>query len=427
MSINLTKQYDDLTDNYKKIEEFIKSSSYLSGAPLEVQEELHDWLRFIETQIRKITESKEPWDKLDYSTEIISAISQIHSDNNNYSEEFYKLLDKLELSCIKLQPTTIVEFLEKHKVNRLSFELNNLKKEILSIDSSLDINKENLLREIKEINDNTLDLFKKNKEKVEQENDEHISNITSVTHALLDNSTSTLNKLVSSKLNDINLAQSKALNNLKEQSDEEISQINKRIDDEINEFESKKKEITEILGEISNAYQASANTTQADKEKKSADNYRISGIIWLIITIFCSIWLFNDYIHFFGKPTGQVTSIDDVGFGWFTLRFMTITLLTAPSIYMLKESAYHRSKENLYRQRGTQLASIGAYLGEFDPAERAAMKKELAANFFSFYDGKADTSNVPDFIKNMNEAIKLAHAIKTPPASATDKKEQANS
>lgn len=192
---------------------------------------------------------------------------------------------------------------------------------------------------------------------------------------------------------------------------ENISSINKRIDQEVREFESKKIEITDILGEISTAYQAGANTKQADKEQDSADSYRKYGIIGLVVTIFCSIWLFNDYIHFFSKPSGTVTPINDLGFGWFALRFMTITLLTAPSIYMLKESAYHRSKENLYRQRGTHLASIGAYLNELEPAERAAMKKELAANFFSFYDGKADTSNVPDFIKNMKEAITIAKSI----------------
>ncbi len=224
--------------------------------------------------------------------------------------------------------------------------------------------------------------------------------------------------------NSIQKQLSTAISSFESHYNKQIGTINSRIDDEVREFESKKFEITEVLGEISTAYQAGANTTQADKEQGSADSYRKYGIIGLVATIFCSIWLFNDYIHFFGKPSGTVTPINDLGFGWFALRFMTISLLTAPSIYMLKESAYHRSKENLYRQRGTQLASIGAYLGELDPSERAAMKKELAANFFSFYDGKADTSNVPDFIKNMNEAIKLAHAIKTPHSSEPPKRDQ---
>ncbi|MBY8291000.1 hypothetical protein KW537_11895 [Vibrio fluvialis] len=424
MGIDLTKHYDGITESYKNIQQFITNSTYLSGAPHKTQERLHEWLSFVALNVDQLIKSGEPWDKLKFSVEIITAISQIHSDNNNYSEDFYKLLDKLELSCIKLQSTTIVELLVENKANRLPLELINLKKQIIRIEKSLDINKSDLLSEIKGITEKTLDLFKKNKEKADQENDEHISNITSLTHALLDNSTSTLNKISSSKLDEINLAQDKALNNLKEQSDKEISKIHKRIDNEISEFENKKNEITGILGEISTAYQASANTTQANREQSSADKYRIGGLIGLVAAIFCSIWLFNDYIHFFGKPEGPVIAANELGFGWFALRFMTITLLTTPSIYMLKESAYHRSKENLYRQRGTHLASIGAYLNELEPAERAAMKKELAGNFFSFYDGKADTSNVPDFIKNMNEAIKLAHAIKTPPASAPEKKDQ---
>ncbi|RTZ17472.1 hypothetical protein EJ063_01435 [Vibrio aquaticus] len=196
--------------------------------------------------------------------------------------------------------------------------------------------------------------------------------------------------------------------------DSQINSISERIDSEVKEFETKKTEITEILGEISTAYQAGANSRQADKEESAANKYRIAGIIGLVATIFCSIWLFNDYIQFFGKPEGTITPIDELGIGWFALRFMTITLLTTPSIYMLKESAAHRSKENVYRQRSTHLSSIGAYTDELSAPEKAQLKKELAANFFSLYDGKPDTSNVPDFIKNMNEAIKMAQAIKTP-------------
>ncbi|GAB6260680.1 hypothetical protein [Photobacterium sp. R1] len=123
----------------------------------------------------------------------------------------------------------------------------------------------------------------------------------------------------------------------------------------------------------------------------------------------------------FGKPEDNNTVDPDLGLSWFIIRFMTITLLTTPCIYMLKESATHRAKENLYRQRGTQLSSIGAYLDELQPEERAQMKKELANHFFSFHDGKADVSNVPDFLKNLGEAVKLAQSIKVP--SLEDKPE----
>ncbi|WP_395199867.1 hypothetical protein [Vibrio cidicii] len=93
-------------------------------------------------------------------------------------------------------------------------------------------------------------------------------------------------------------------------------------------------------------------------------------------------------------------------------------------MYLLKESAAQRSKENLYRQRGTQILTIRGYLADLKDEQRSEVKHKLAENFFSFHNGKADTSNVPDFIKNINKAIKLAHAIKTPQIKKSEKESQ---
>ncbi|MCC4783432.1 hypothetical protein LMH77_11015 [Vibrio lentus] len=95
----------------------------------------------------------------------------------------------------------------------------------------------------------------------------------------------------------------------------------------------------------------------------------------------------------------------------FVFRFMTVLLVSSPALYMLKESASHRAKENLYRQRGTQLVSISGYLSDLPPEPKAEVKQRLADNFFSFHDKKTDTSNVPDFLKNMNDAVKLAKQV----------------
>ena len=235
-----------------------------------------------------------------------------------------------------------------------------------------------------------------------------------------------INNSSSSSLESIQTEQSKALTSFSAKSQDEVGKINKRIEDEVREFEGKKKEIELILGEISTKHQSAANTIQADKEEKSANLFRNIGIVWLIITILLSIIIFNDYIGLIPiADIKNITPLKDLGFEWFAIRFTTITLLTTPSVYMLKESASHRAKENLYRQRGTQLSSIGAYLGEMNSEERAKLKVDLAKNFFSFHDSKPDTSNVPDFIKNMKEAIEIAKAISPQQASANteDKKE----
>lgn len=191
--------------------------------------------------------------------------------------------------------------------------------------------------------------------------------------------------------------------------DSRISEINDRINQEVSVFESRKKEIEKILGDISNAHQSNANRIQADKENKTANYLRIIGTSGLLAVILFSLFLFDSYLGFFGRET---MPDDDLSPQWFLVRFFTITLITGPFIYLLKESANHRNRENLYRQRGTQLSSIGAYLSELPLEEKAKLKKELAANFFTYHEGKTDTSNVPDFIKNFGEAVKVVNSMK---------------
>lgn len=248
---------------------------------------------------------------------------------------------------------------------------------------------------------------------------ENIGELTTRARQVAEKNIENINKTAKECLSSITTEKDNSLYNFQESVQSEVSSVNDRINTEVSEFENKKKEIIQILGDISTAHQSNANRNQADKEKEDADKFRKYGLIGLICVILLSIWLFNDYIHIFGKPDREIPKLSELGISWFTLRFMTITLLTAPCIYMLKESASHRAKENLYRQRGTQLSSIGAYLDELRPEERAQMKKELATNFFSFHDGKADVSNVPDFLKNLGEAVKLANSIKTPSTEHT--------
>lgn len=219
-------------------------------------------------------------------------------------------------------------------------------------------------------------------------------------------------------INEIQLTAQKSTDMFHELLDSQIGNINHRIDKEIGQFESHKLEIQGILGDISNAHQSNANRIQADKEKATADSLRLFGVLGLILVIFFSLYLFNSYLGFFGENN---TSESQLTAQWFLVRFFTITLLTGPFIYLLKESASHRNKENLYRQRGTQLSSIGAYLSELDIQERTLLKKELARNFFSFHDVKADTQNVPDFLRDMKQFVGIARTINSPQKTVSER------
>jgi flagellar hook-basal body complex protein FliE len=219
-------------------------------------------------------------------------------------------------------------------------------------------------------------------------------------------------------INEIQLTAQNASNQFLKQVDSQISEIKIRIENEINQFQSHKDEIEGILGDISHAHQSNANRLQADKEEKVADILRICGVVGLFSVIIFSLYLFNSYLGFFGET---IITDSQLSTKWFLVRFLTITLLTTPFIYLLKESAIHRARENLYRQRGTQLSSIGAYLAELDIEERTLLKKELARNFFSFHDGKADTQNVPDFLRDMKQLVGIAKSINSSKQSVSER------
>lgn len=201
--------------------------------------------------------------------------------------------------------------------------------------------------------------------------------------------------------------------------------LESNIRKEVNSFANQKKKLTEILGSLSEFRRSKSDIDQAEKEKITANQFRWLGLFMMLLPLAAFILFFVGFTANNNGVSSLTFVFPDEVTGYF-LRFLTIILFSSPSVYLLKESAYHRGQERHYRERGLQLASIGAYLEEFTPEKRIEAKQQLMDNFYRHNEGKADTSNVPDFIKNMNEAVKLAHAIKAPPTNEPSKKEQTN-
>lgn len=201
--------------------------------------------------------------------------------------------------------------------------------------------------------------------------------------------------------------------------------LESNIRKEVNSFANQKKKLTDILGSLSEFRRSKSDIDQAEKEKKTANQFRWLGLFMMLLPLAAFILFFVGFTANNNGVSSLTFVFPDEVTGYF-LRFLTIILFSSPSVYLLKESAYHRGQERHYRERGLQLASIGPYLEEFTPEKRIEAKQQLMDNFYRHNEGKADTSNVPDFIKNMNEAVKLAHAIKTPSANEPSKKEQTN-
>lgn len=354
-------------------------------------------------------------------------------------------LQEVELESLIRLETKIRHLLRSTSLNEtITFQLNNILREVNSITSSIKINsitKESNVDLIKKAIKNELkkseNLVNQQLKNIEQRNENILNQTNEIRNDFLSSLNNELNELEQSSIKRMLSQSSKRLEELKKVQDgalrafnesiqDNIDSISSRIDEEVAKFESRRSDMDKLLEQVGLAKDAEVTINQADKEEKSANKYRKNGIYLLYASIFLLILMFSEYIGLNKLWGGTVKSLSDLTFEAFAIRFMTITLISSPAIYMLKESASHRAKENLYRQRGTQLLTIRGYLSDLPDTHRTEVKKQLAANFFSFHNGKADTSNVPDFIKNMNEAVKLAHAIKTPPTNEPSNRDQTN-
>ncbi|MEZ8223336.1 hypothetical protein AB6C43_04765 [Vibrio splendidus] len=216
----------------------------------------------------------------------------------------------------------------------------------------------------------------------------------------------------SSGMMEIQQAQTSALSSIDEKVSQNISSINKRIAQEVQAFEAKRKDMDKLLEKVGLAKDADVTISQANAEEETANKLRTRGLIAMYCSIVVLVFFFADYIGLSALWSDTPPkSLSDLTLEAFAIRFMTVLLLSSPAIYMLKESAVHRAKENLYRQRGTQLLTIRGYLSDLPDKERTEVKQELAKNFFSFHDGKTDTQNVPDFIRDMKEAVGIAKSL----------------
>lgn len=239
---------------------------------------------------------------------------------------------------------------------------------------------------------------------------DHKKNLTQFSQDNRSSLIDTINDTASNNLTKIQEAQSHALTSLTEQMNREIKSINDRINVEVNKFESKRTDMDNLLEKVGLARDAEVTITQANKEEATADKLRNSGFRLLYASILLLVLFFSEYVGLnFWSDVSK--SLSDLTIDAFAIRFMTVILVSSPAIYLLKESAYHRNKENLYRQRGTQLLTIRGYLADLPQEQRADVKHKLAENFFSFHNGKADTQNVPDFLRDMKEAVGIAKSL----------------
>ncbi|HHF0514331.1 hypothetical protein AB6D72_18480 [Vibrio alginolyticus] len=400
---SMNERFDAFHTISKDFNKLIENKLNTLGVLLNRQKIEQEDITSIREQLKDcVEESKRQIDEhnVELKKQLENALTHIQNAQNSHNADMGSYIRD-----VKKEIRQEISQLESESLNRIMVARQSVEKTIESGYRQLDQMKESL----DSISDNELNNIRQS--------------IHEVQHRALEN-IRTESSNVSSSFQD---HLSTTINSFDKHYNSKISGINKRIDDEVKAFELKRGDMDALLEKVGIAQDADVTITQANKELKSATWLRWTGLGFMCCSIALLIYFFRYYIGFSDVPEGvTLPDLKDLGFEFFALRFMTVILVSSPAIYLLKESAAHRAKENLYRQRGTQLLTIRGYLADLSDEQRSEVKHKLAENFFSFHNGKVDTSNVPDFIKNMNEAVKLAHAIKTPSTNEPSKKEQTN-
>ncbi|MFL9783220.1 hypothetical protein BCV35_015725 [Vibrio cyclitrophicus] len=199
------------------------------------------------------------------------------------------------------------------------------------------------------------------------------------------------------------------------------SSLQSQIQAEVKEFANQKNRLTAILGSLSQFRRSKSDIDQAENEKRAANTFRWFGLVLMFLPLAIFMLFFVAIDTSIANKTTLAFTFPAEPSGYL-LRFLTIILFSSPSVYLLKESAYHRKQERHYRERGLQLASIDPFLEDFTPDKRMEAKTKLMNSFYAPNDGKADTSNVPDMVQQIKDVATLSKSLsKILPTHSLDK------
>lgn len=159
-----------------------------------------------------------------------------------------------------------------------------------------------------------------------------------------------------------------------------------------------------VLGSVVDTSQAGAYATYATEEKRSANLYRRSAIVLMILA---AVVLFVPEIAQVAH-SGLPYSVD-----WQKAlpRLPFSLVLFAPALYLAKESSRHRTNEITNRRRQHILTTIGPYLALLPEAKAEEIKADVAKNIFSEGgptpdDKLSDTSNLLAQLANLTAKLR---------------------
>ena len=141
-------------------------------------------------------------------------------------------------------------------------------------------------------------------------------------------------------------------------------------------------EVNKIFGAIGTSSFAGNFGNTADKERKAADQLRMTAIALMTAMMLVAGVAF--YYSITGAPNWEA----------FLFRLGTVLVIAVPAFYAANESSKHRERERLLRKNHLELAAIDSYLVLLPEKERNEIKGKLAEKFFGVPEVFEKTENV---------------------------------
>lgn len=155
------------------------------------------------------------------------------------------------------------------------------------------------------------------------------------------------------------------------------------------------------IGTITASTMAKDYAVFSTMEKNSADEYRKYSlyVMFLIAGIVAAtLW---------ESSKGDLTITQSL------IRLTLILLISAPAIYLSKESAKHREQEKEHRQTHLDLMAITPYIASLSPTEQSQLKTQIAMRLFGARNTASNQNhcipiNVNDLLLKLLDKVELS-------------------
>lgn len=152
--------------------------------------------------------------------------------------------------------------------------------------------------------------------------------------------------------------------------DEQKKHFEANSENVIKKLNDKLSEANKIVNIVGNVGVTGNYQNIANEHKKSADNFRMIALAFMITMSGLLIWSIVELSH------GEFNLYKSL------VRILAAAVLTYPAIYAARESSKHRKLETQNRKLELELASIGPFIELLNEDKKHVIKEELVKKYF---------------------------------------------